>query len=114
MLKIDDENNVYLTRGDTAIFDVILTTDDGDPYTMTSNDELIFTIRRIAGKGEEVVKKTVTAPEISLDTDDTKDLTFGPYKYDVYIHNILTDEIDTFIANKEFYIGEEVHDFEQD
>ena len=114
MLKIDDENNIYLTRGDYAAMDVIMTHDDGSEYTMQAGDSLVFTVRRIPGKGEIVIQKMVTAPLIELDTDDTKDLTFGNYKYDVYLINSLNQKIDTFIADKIFTVGEEVHDFESD
>lgn len=112
MLKIDDENNIYLTRGDYAAMDVIMTHDDGSEYTLQTGDSLVFTVRRIPGKGEIVIQKMVTAPLIELDTDDTKDLTFGDYKYDVYLINSLNERIDTFIADKVFTVGEEVHDFE--
>lgn len=112
MLKIDDENNVYLTRGDTCILDVEITDKDGNPYTMAPNDSLIFVVRRIAGKGEILIKKEVVTPVITLTTNDTKNLTFGKYKFDIHLYNSGSHIMDTFIAEKIFELGEEVHEFE--
>lgn len=112
MLNIDADNNIYLTRGDTCILDVDITDADGNPYTMAASDKLIFTVRRMFGKGEILISKEVSAPVIELSTDDTKDLSFGEYRYDVYLYNSGTHNLDTFIARKIFEVGEEVHDFE--
>lgn len=112
MLRIDEENNIYLTRGDTAIIDVEITDADGKPYNMTPTDKLIFTVRRLYDKGEEIIRKEVAVPVITLITNDTKYLTFGKYKFDIYLYNSITHILDTFIAEKTFEIAEEVHDFE--
>lgn len=112
MLNIDDENNIYLTRGDTAILRVAITDETGEPYTMLPDDKLIFTVRRLAGKGTPIIDKTVAGNIITISTDDTKDLSFGKYKFDIYLYNSSSNKLDTFIADKIFDIGEEVHDFE--
>lgn len=111
MLKIDD-NNIYLTRGDTAILRVAITDETGEPYTMLPEDRLIFTVRRIPDRGTPVISKTVAGNVITLLTEDTKDLTFGKYKFDIYLYNSSSDKLDTFIAEKIFELGEEVHEFE--
>ena len=72
MLKIDDENNIYLTRGDTATLDVYITDEDGVSYVMAADDRLIFSVRRLAGKGEVLISKVVSSPTIYIDTADTK------------------------------------------
>lgn len=112
MLKIDEENNIYLTRGDTAILDVELTDPQGLPYTMKNNEYLFFTVRKIAGKGECVISKKCDTQVIYLVTNDTKDLSFGEYMYDLYLFNESSLMMDTFLAEKKFTIGEEVHVFE--
>lgn len=112
MLNIDDENNIYLTRGDTAYFDVLLTDEEGVAYQMSADEVIIFSLRRIPGKGEVLITKTSDSPEFALTTDDTKALSFGKYKYDIFLYNSTNDKLDTFIADKIFELGEEVHDFE--
>lgn len=112
MLRIDDENNIYLTRGDTADFDIELTDEDGQPYIMGADEIIIFSLRKLYDKGLILVQKQSAAPSFSLSTADTKDLSFGKYKYDIYLYNQVTYKLDTFIADRDFEIGEEVHDFE--
>lgn len=111
MVKIED-NNITLTRGDTVRFLLEIFDCDGLPYNLKSTDQLIFTLRRMYGKGEELIRKTFTLPEFSLSTADTKDLSFGKYKYDIYLYNTQSHKLDTFIAERDFIISEEVHDFE--
>ena len=112
MVSIDDNMNIYLTRGDTITFDVELTDEDENPYIMSADEVIVFTVRKIPGKNTALITKVNNTPEISLTTDDTKLLTFGDYKYDILIYNEVTEELQTFIADKIFTIGEEVHDFE--
>lgn len=112
MLTIDEHNNIYITRGDTATFDIELTDEDGQPYSMGVDEIIIFSLRRLYDKGLVLVQKQSATPSFSLTTADTKDLTFGTYKYDIYLYNQVTYKLDTFIADKNFVIGEEVHDFE--
>lgn len=110
MLKIDDNDNIYLTRGDTAIIDVALFDEDGEPYSMLSSDRLVFSMRKLYDKGEILIEKEVDEPSFVFSTDDTKGLDFGIYVYDVYLKN--TGKLDTVIAEKTFTLGEEAHDFE--
>lgn len=112
MLTIDEHNNIYLTRGDTAIFDIELTDEDGQPYTMGNDEIIIFSVRKLFDRGAVLIQKQSSTPSFSLDTADTKNLSFGNYKYDIYLYNQVTYKLDTFIANKVFEIGEEVHEFE--
>ena len=112
MLKIDEDDNIYLTRGDTAILRVDITDETGKPYSMLPEDRLIFTVRKIPDRSHPVISKTVAGNVITLFTDDTKDLTFGKYKFDIYLYNSSSDKLDTFIADKTFEVGEEVHNFE--
>lgn len=112
MLNIDDENNIYLTRGDTAYFDVLLTDEEGVAYQMGVDEIIVFSVRRISGKGEVLITKTSDSPSFELTTNDTKLLSFGKYKYDIFLYNSTNEKLDTFIADKIFELGEEVHDFE--
>lgn len=110
MVTIED-NNIYLTRGDTVTFDLELLDEDDEPYVMSSDEYIVFSLRRLYGKGEVLLTKMSDTPSFSLNTNDTKNLTFGEYKYDVYLLNESDNSINTFIADRTFYIGEEVHTF---
>lgn len=110
MVKIDD-NNIYLTRGDTVTFDLDLTDEDDNPYIMRSDEYIVFSLRRLYAKGEVLLTIQSDTPSFSISTNDTKNLSFGNYKYDVYLMNESDNSLNTFIADKELYIGEEVHDF---
>lgn len=112
MLRIDENDNIYLTRGDTAIFDIALTDEDDNPYIMSADEIIIFSLRKLYDKGHILVQKQSATPSFTLDTNDTKDLSFGTYKYDIYLFNNVSYKLDTFLADKDFIIGEEVHDFE--
>lgn len=113
MLVIDENNNIILTRGDTATLDIELTNESGEPYEMTANDRIIFSVRRLYGVGDVLIEKTSSTPVIELSTIDTKNLSFGSYKYDIYLYNSLTHNLDTFIADRTFTIGSEVHEFNE-
>lgn len=111
MVKIND-NNIYLTRGDTVTFDIDLTDEDDNPYIMSSDEYIVFSLRRLYAKGEVLLTIQSDTPSFSITTNDTKNLTFGKYKYDIYLMNETDGMLNTFIADREFYIGEEVHEFE--
>ena len=109
MLKIED-NNIYLTRGDTAFIDILITDEDGQAYTMDADDRVIFTLRKLYDKGSVLLEKTSSTPEIGFSTNDTKNLEFGDYKFDIYLFNSNTQTLDTFIADRIFTVGEEAHE----
>lgn len=111
MLKVDQDYNIYLTRGDSAHFIIQIFENDGvTPYAMQPGDHLLFTVRRLYDKGEIIVTQDFTSPEFFLQPEDTYQLTTGKYKYDIALYNT-NHFISTILADKEFYCGEEVHDF---
>lgn len=112
MLYIDQDNNIKLTRGDTAIIDIEITNADGEPYIMRNFDSLIFTVKRMYNDSAEVIRKELQTPVLTLTSNDTKNLSFGKYRFDIYIYNSETHNLDTFIYEKIFEVAEEVHDFE--
>lgn len=107
MLFIDTDDNITLTRGDTATLDVSITNSDGTPYTMTGADKILFSIKRIYTQPDVLVEKESATPSISLSSADTDSLSFGVYHYDIVLFH--DDKIDTIIADKTFVVGNEVH-----
>lgn len=106
MLQITD-NAVILTRGDNADIIVNITDGNGDPYTLDEDDVLLFTMKRNCETSEIILQKTLVNSVISLDHDDTKDLKYGRYYFDVQLTNV-SGEVYTVITPHEFIIDKEV------
>lgn len=103
MLRIDENNNIYLTKGDTALIDITLYY-DSEPYEMRAGDKLLFAMKRNVKFNYTVLSREYTRPQIELFQADTNALSFGEYDYSItYIHN--DGAIDTFLTGK-FYITE--------
>lgn len=65
MLYVDKNNNIRLTRGDTAKFVVSVQNESiKEPYDILSSDTLTMTIKDSIRDGEPCVQKTIaSAPE---------------------------------------------------
>lgn len=97
MLKIED-NNIYLTRGNTAIIDVTIM--DGDnPYIFRDGDVLEFAVRRKCDFNNVVLSKRRIEPSFTFIKNDTKDLALGEYVYSITLFGA-NGTIDTFIIGK--------------
>jgi hypothetical protein len=107
----DVTNNIItLTRGDYAELDVFLYNQDKTPHMLAEGETLTLSVKRkttditpifqkVLKQGDELV--FVFLPE------DTKNLDFGEYKYDVEF-NTADGKPDTIITPHDFIIGEEV------
>lgn len=106
MLKIDG-NDIYLTRGNTAIIDVEIMNGD-EPYVMQNDDVLEFAVRRSCEFNNVVLSKRRNEPSFVFIPNDTKDLSLGEYIYSITLFGD-NGVIDTFINGK-FTIECEVYD----
>ena len=108
MLYIDEEQNITLTRGDSAMFVIALEDIDGEPYTPQDGDRLRFAL------GKNWGRDTIFVKNIPLDTcvlelvpEDTKELAFRTYKYDVEFTDsgghVSTIILGDFTVDKEVY-----------
>lgn len=103
MLRIDENNNIYLSKGDTAVIDISLTY-DGEPWTMGAGDVIYFALKRNVNFNYTVFSREYDELSIELYQADTNALSFGEYDYSMtYIH--ADGAIDTFLTGK-FYITE--------
>jgi hypothetical protein len=100
------KNEVRMTRGDTAIFDLEITDPAGEPYELQDGDVVRFTIRKTPGSGDIFVSKT-GGIEIIIDPADTAKIPFGRYCYDVELTKA-DGTVDTIIPPTKFEICEEV------
>ena len=105
MLKIDN-NEIYITRGDSGIVELALEK-DGEPYDY-SEDTVVFSVKRRPCDLNPVIQKEVVNGRITITPDDTDSLPFGMYFYDIKV-NTAGGDIVTAIVPTNFTVGEEVH-----
>jgi hypothetical protein len=108
MLYIDDKT-IKLTRGDTARLTVpIVNLANNGEYTMESGDILYFTVKKTAKDSDFLFQKSVTGSNsIHIRPEDTADLSFGKYKYDVQL-TTATGDVYTVIEPSTFEVMEEI------
>ena len=114
MLQITG-TEIYLTCGDSAAFDITAKSPDGTSYTFQPGDEVKLTVKSSRRKDdtEVLVQRIATIEEASnaariyLLPEDTKDLDFQKYYYDVQLKTE-SGWIDTIIENSVFKVGVEI------
>lgn len=95
MLTIEN-NNIHLTRGDSASFELEVTDSEGNPYTPKTGDEFIFNVKI----NDMVIpliltKKFDSNMEMTITSEESTKLNFGTYLYDIKLVN--NNVVDTFI-----------------
>lgn len=106
MFKIVN-NIISLTRGDTAHFTVRITDADGNDYDY-SDDEVLFTIKPNVYTKDKIVQKIVHYGEdVVIEHEDTANIPYGTYYYDVQVSNIVGD-VSTVIVPTPIRILKEV------
>lgn len=112
-------NKIWLTRGD-SLQTVVDLLQGETPYIPQAGDTIRFALKHArmekdrAGylefaDEEPLVVKAIPNDTLTLalDPEDTKDLGFGLYKYDVEI-TFADGYVDTFIADEDFTLTPEV------
>lgn len=109
MLKVDSNYNISLTRGDTGVFTIELVDDEGAPYTPKGGDTIRFALDKKYGVADPLIRKDIP-PEtliLQIDPEDTKELDFGTYYYDLELTDafghVSTILIAKFNVTKEVY-----------
>lgn len=81
---VDVKNNdIRMTRGDTAVLDLSISNDDGSTYQITSDDTILFTMKKITADKTVVIQKAVSNGKITINPKETASLDYGNYVYDV-------------------------------
>ena len=62
MLKIDENNNIFITRGDKASIDICIPLDEGN-YEFQTTDILYFTVKKTYNDTQPVLRKILTFEE---------------------------------------------------
>ena len=100
---------ITLTRGDTLIINITINNPDGTFYTPVTGDKIRFAMKSKYEDPIPLIKKDIPIDTLTLrlDPEDTKDLPFGIYVYDIQITKA-TGEVDTFITKSKFKLTEEI------
>lgn len=106
MFKLEDDNRVVLTRGDSCAFDVEIKTDSGETYVPTEGDVITFTMKKDSKTSNVLIKKTGTT--IVFNPEDTCKLKYGNYLYDVTLTTV-GGAVYTIIPPTEFILADEIH-----
>jgi hypothetical protein len=82
--------DIYVTRGDSQVITIIHYDEDHNPVEFISGqDTVYFTVKTSAQTVQKAFQKTIInftlegEAVVQIDPEDTKDLRFGQYVYDV-------------------------------
>lgn len=98
---------ITLTRGDTASITVNLTDSTGAEYEMQSGDTLVLSLKKHVADTDVAFQKTSTTNTFNIIPEDTKELEFIDYVYDIALITV-SGEVYTVVPKDTFTIGEEV------
>jgi hypothetical protein len=102
MLNVDYNNNIALTRGDSLALKVTLIKDDTE-YTPSSADTIRFAVSKsYEGMPDYELKLekeiSPTTLELTLTAEETAELFYGRYNYDIELTLAGTGAVYTFIS----------------
>ena len=100
-------NNISITRGDSAIFALKIEKADGEPYKIGEGDTVIFTVKKSTFDKDIITQKTVVNGVVTLNPEDTKSLEYGTYYYDVELTQA-DGFVSTVISPHKFVVEQEV------
>jgi len=113
MFKTDKNNNMTLTRGDTAYANVVLYSDEKHTtqYTLQDGDSLVFTLRKTPKINSEdkdyIFQKEFVDNEVKILPSDTGNLEYGDYIYDVQL-TYANGDVDTIITERKLTLTYEM------
>ena len=110
VFKVDEDNTIHLTRGDTARFSIgrIVNTVTNTNYTPTPGDTVTMTVKKTALDAAPCVQIIVPGGEVlHIKPEDTKAMAFGKYVYDIQI-TMADGDVYTIIPPTTFDLLKEV------
>lgn len=101
--------SITLTRGDSFAADIGIFQPNGKPYTPSTGDKVRFAMKKDAKDEKVLILKDIPIETLRLvlDPEDTKNLDFGSYVYDIQLTKS-NGEVDTFITKSNLILTEEV------
>jgi len=108
-MVIIDGTTIIMTRGDTLRVELVLEDLDGNPYIPAEDDVIRFAVKKHYLDTNPLIHKIIPNDTLllTLKPEDTKQLYFGDYVYDIEI-TYEDGDVDTFIPNASFILKEEV------
>lgn len=103
-------NTIYLTRGDTFKAVITISNPDGSTYTPQEGDSIRFAMKaEIDDEADVLIWRDIPIDTLLLVIypQDTKELGYGTYFYDIQITKANGD-VDTFITKSKLKLTEEV------
>lgn len=107
MITIEN-NEISITKGDTAYIKAIIVYNNGNNYELKKGDTLTLSVKKYANDSNYAFQKNIIDTDIiTIEPEDTINLIPGRYVYDVQL-NTNFGEIFTIIPNSYFYVMEGV------
>lgn len=78
-------SEITLTRGDTLPIKILIIDENKDPYILQPDDSLFFTMKKSVSTKEIIIQKVVKGTEFIIEHDDTANLPYGKYVYDIQL-----------------------------
>lgn len=109
MLRIDENENIYLSRGDSADIEFLLTSSDEEDLTGV---QVIFSMGRgLRNQDEPIWVKEYTVDEegivtLRIDPEDTANLPDGIYYYSMTV--VFGENVITPLEDRHFEVGKKV------
>lgn len=101
---------ISLTRGDTLMVKIDILDFNGESYVPSDGDKIRFALHDEYGSVRPLLIKEIPYDTLilRLEPEDTKELPFGRYVYDIEL-TTASGIVDTFIAKAKMKITEEVY-----
>lgn len=103
MFYIDDNNNIFISKGDTAVLDIDLYKGD-TPYTMQTNDKLVLGVRASNEYNYTLFEKVSESPSFTFAPNDTDELSELECDYSITMY-YANGNVGTFITGKFNILG---------
>lgn len=102
--------SLSMIRGDTEVI-AVSCIKDNEPY-IQDGDTVYFTVKKSVNTEEKILQKVITVFSdnkalIEIEPEDTKDLAYGRYKYDVQLTKF-NGEVKTLVEPSSFIVEGEV------
>lgn len=107
--NVTAKGTINLTRGDSFYAKIKLYDQDNDPIALNEGDTLRFALKEEYEDAEPIltIDIPISSMTLRIAPEDTKDLAFGTYVYDIEV-TFANGDVDTVIPRKTFNILEEV------
>lgn len=107
MVKIQG-TTIYMTRGDTATINLSIKNDNKEEYELGEGDVVVFSVKKTLSDETYLIQKTFKDKEIVIEHEDTRNLYFGEYLYDIQL-TFADGKVSTIVTPSKLVLESEVH-----